>query len=212
MAHTYPDGFIPLGEAFRQLLCATQGHDAVVQLIEEAVTDDERNEHLVCYDGIARKVERRMRDALADGPLHPHVRTANGCIEKLVEREEFRRAAFGIPALDSVADPVISPGVDTGGRPVLLRTDVFEEWRTLEVDLFRSGAPGRPSAIRLVEIEHERRLDCGEAAKGVTEEADLLKAWLDRNHPHAPRTTAKTIENRIRSAHRKHRMSTTSVS
>jgi hypothetical protein len=207
MAHTYPDEFIPLGDAFKLALSDAEGHDAIIRLIEIAETDEERAQHLICYDAAARQVERRMRDALADGPLHPYVRTDNG-IERLVERDEFRQAAFGVPTIDSVAEPVTNPGVDTDGRPVLLRTNVFETWRTPDIDLFRSGGPGKPSAIRLVEIEHGRRLDCDEAAVSVKEEAAHLKAWLDRTYPHAPRTTAKTIENRIRGAHRGHSAST----
>jgi hypothetical protein len=207
MAHTYPAGFIPLGEAFKWALSDAEGHDAVVRLIEEAGSDEERARHIILYDDIARQVERRMRDALADGPLHPHVRTADNGIERLVDREDFRQAAFGVAGIDSVADSIMNPGVETDGRPVLLRTEAFEKWRTPAIDLFRSGGPGKPSAMRLVEKEHRRRLDGGEAAKNVGEEAAHLKIWLDGTYPSAPQTTAKTIENRIRGAHRKHSMS-----
>lgn len=148
-----------------------------------------------------------MRDALADGSLQTFVRTPNNHVERLVEREDWRREAFGIPNLESVADPVLNPGVDTDGQPVLVRVDDFREWLTSvrhEVNPFRSGAPGKPSAIQLVEAEHKRRLDCGEALTRVSKEAAHLKAWLESKYPDAPPTTVKTIENRIRVAHRQH--------
>jgi hypothetical protein len=148
-----------------------------------------------------------MRDALADGLLQTFIQASNNAVERLVEREEWRQEAFGIPNIESVADPVLNPGVDTEGRPVLVRINDFREWLTSvrhEVNPFRSGAPGKPSAIRLVEAEHKRRLDRGEALAKVSKEATYLKAWLDSSYPDAPRTTAKTVENRIRAAHRQY--------
>jgi hypothetical protein len=41
------------------------------------------------------------------------IRTSGNQIEQLVDREEWRQEAFGIPGLDNVAHPVTNPGVDT---------------------------------------------------------------------------------------------------
>lgn len=68
-----------------------------------------------------------------------------------------------------------------------------------------TGAPGRPSGMHLVEREHARRCAEGRALGPVAQEAAELAAWFRRAHPDAPPPTAKTIENRIRSAHRRHR-------
>jgi hypothetical protein len=178
-----------------------------LQLIAEAKTEDESDQLFVSLDVLGRRVERLMRDALADGLLQTFVRTPNNSVERLVEREKWRKEACGIPSIESVADPVLNPGVDTDGQPVLVRIDDFREWLTSvrhEVNPFRNGAPGKPSAIQLVEAEHKRCLDRGEALPKVSKEAAHLKAWLDSNYPDAPRMTAKTIENRIREAHRHH--------
>lgn len=71
-----------------------------------------------------------------------------------------------------------------------------------------TGTPGRPSSMHLVEREHARRCAEGEAegeAQGpVAREAAHLAEWLRAAHPEAPPPTAKTIENRIRAAHRRH--------
>jgi hypothetical protein len=207
MAHTCPDGYMPLAEAFEEALSALENRDSLLQLISDAKTEDECDQLFIDLDALGRRVERLMRDALADGLLPTFVRTPNNTVERLVEREEWRKEAFGMPNLESVADAVLNPGVDTGGRPVLLKVDDFLKWLSSvrhDVNPFRSGAPGKPSAIQLVEAEHKRRLDCGEALTKVSKEAAHLEVWLNGKYPDAPRTTAKTIENRIREAHRRH--------
>jgi hypothetical protein len=67
---------------------------------------------------------------------------------------------------------------------------------------YKTGAQGRPSPIQLVEREAERRRASGEAVDNLTEEAKSLHVWCKREHPNAPTPTSKTIENRIRHAHR----------
>lgn len=67
-----------------------------------------------------------------------------------------------------------------------------------------TGAPGRPSGMHLVEREHARRCAEGRALGSVGREAAQLAAWFRAEHPGAPPPTAKTIENRIRAAHRRH--------
>jgi hypothetical protein len=212
MAHTCPEGYMPLGDAFTQALCVLEDREAILRQINEATTDEARSEYFAKYDILERRVERRMRDALADGSLPAFIRTSDNQIEQLVDREEWRQEAFGIPGLDNVAHPVTNPGVDTDGQPVLVRIDNFQEWLTGErhkINPFRSGAPGKPSSIRVVELEHRRRLAAGETIESVVKEAAHLKDWLDRNYPDAPKTTEKTIENRIREAHRRRSLTPT---
>jgi hypothetical protein len=205
MAHTCPAGYIPLSDAYAEALSVLEDPDAILRQINEAETDDARSEYFEKHDIMHRRVERQMRDAIANGFLHPFIRTSDNQIERLVDREEWRREAFGIPGLDNVAHPVTNPGVDTDGQPVLVQIDNFREWLTgarHQINPFRSGAPGKPSAIRIVEREHQRRLASGETIKSVGKEAACLKDWLDNHYPDAPETTKKTIENRIRGAHR----------
>jgi hypothetical protein len=57
--------------------------------------------------------------------------------------------------------------------------------------------------MHLVHEEHQHRLDSGEAERSVVAESKLLAAWLRNTHPHAPKLTAKAIENNIRDRHRK---------
>jgi len=66
----------------------------------------------------------------------------------------------------------------------------------------QTGAPGRPSSMHLVEREHQVRCDRGEAEASIGREAEVLEAWLRDNHPDAPRSSAKTIANRLRHQHR----------
>lgn len=61
----------------------------------------------------------------------------------------------------------------------------------------RSGAPGRPTSMHLVEIEFRRRMDLGLSSSTNTEEAETLSKWLLDSHPTKPRLTAKTIRNHL---------------
>jgi hypothetical protein len=66
---------------------------------------------------------------------------------------------------------------------------------------YRTGAPGRPSAIQHVEREAERRRNEGEALTPIAAEAEELRKWCATTHPAAPTPSSKTIENRIRRSH-----------
>jgi hypothetical protein len=66
-----------------------------------------------------------------------------------------------------------------------------------------TGAPGRPTSMHLIRVEHRRRLDAGEAHESLAEEAKHLATWLAQQHPAAPQPTTKTVENAIREAHRR---------
>ena len=207
MVHTYPEGFIPVGDAFAQALELREDYTALLRAIDEATKDAERHEHINKHDASVRRVEKLMRNALADGHLQAFTRRGqNGQIEQIVDREEFRREFFGVPGIENLPHHLSNPGPDTDGQPVLLEISNFREWLTKSrhaIDPFRTGGPGKPSAIRVVEREHQRRLSCGEALPKVSKEAAILKEWLDRTYPDAPNITAKTIENHIRGAHRK---------
>ena len=207
MVHTYPEGFIPVGDAFAQALELIEDYTALRRAIDEATKDAERHEHINKHDVSVRRVEKLMRNALADGHLQAFTRRGqNGQIEQIVDREEFRRESFGVPGIENLPHHLSNPGPDTDGQPVLLEISNFRKWLTMSrhaIDPFRTGGPGKPSAIRVVEREHQRRLSCGEALPKVSKEAAILKEWLDRTYPDAPNITAKTIENHIRGAHRK---------
>jgi hypothetical protein len=205
MAHSCPEGYLPINEAFEQACSVWEGCQEPARLVDEAHTDDELADRLDKYDAARRRVERLLRAALDGGQLHPFYRAPNGQIERLLDREEWRREAFGVSDIDNIPHHVTSPGPDTEGQPVLLKISNFQEWLTAhryEINPFRTGLPGRPTAVQLIEAEHRRRIDSGEALAKVGEEAKHLEKWLVTTHPRAPRTTAKTIENRIRKAHR----------
>jgi len=206
MVHTYPEGFIPVGDAFAQTLGLIENYTALLRAIDEATTDAERHERINTHDAAVRRVEKLMRNALADNHLQAFTRNQNGQIEQIVDREDFRRDSFGVPGIENVPHHLTNPGPDTDGRPVLLKISNFREWLTMHrqaIDPFRTGGPGKPSAIKVVAREHQRRLSCSETLSKVRDEASYLKKWLDATYPEAPNITAKTIENHIRSAHRK---------
>ena len=78
MAHTYPNGFIPLGDAFMRALSALEDCTPLAHLIDEAITDDERDGRINKYDAVVRRVERLMRNAIADGTCRRLSRRGTG--------------------------------------------------------------------------------------------------------------------------------------
>ena len=66
----------------------------------------------------------------------------------------------------------------------------------------RSGAPGRPTSMHIIEAEFERLRAAGELPSTLAETARNLAEWLKRTYPTYPPATAKTIETRIRAAFR----------
>jgi hypothetical protein len=96
------------------------------------------------------------------------------------------------------------------GIPLLVEREAFERFLDeVEVDAGsaqqaepdtsdRTGAPGRPSSMHLVEAEFDRRVSAGESWKSKLAVADDLAAWLRREHPRMPKLTSKTILNRLR--------------
>ena len=123
MVHTYPEEFIPVGDAFIQALFAIEDCAALFRSIDEAETNAERGDLFDKYDAMKRRVERRVRDEIAYGDLPPFVRGQTGQFERLVNREGFRQESFGAPGIENVPH-----GVDTGGQPVFLRTADFRRW------------------------------------------------------------------------------------
>jgi hypothetical protein len=64
---------------------------------EEARTSEESQQSFHNYDVVGRRVERRMRDALADGSLPTFIRTPHNTMERLIEREPWRQEAWCCP-------------------------------------------------------------------------------------------------------------------
>jgi hypothetical protein len=226
MALTYPEdeSYLLIADAFEEAVKALC--PAPTNLIESwtlppsnaassAENQDPRKANFFEIDDDARcRIEKLMRDAIADGELGLFVKAGSNRLERLVEREDFRQMSFGIPGFENVPHHLTSPGEDTSSQAVCLRKSDFHKWlseqRGESLDPFHTGAPGKPTAKRLVQQEHERRLKAAEGHGKVSKEASALKAWLDRKYPEAPPMSEKTIENAIREPHRKHWLPQTS--
>jgi hypothetical protein len=68
--------------------------------------------------------------------------------------------------------------------------------------VYVTGGPGRPSSRPFFTAEFHRRAEMGLVEDTLAAEVRALKTWLDTNHPNAPSTEEKTIENAIRAKHR----------
>lgn len=67
---------------------------------------------------------------------------------------------------------------------------------------YRSGAPGKPSSMHLVEQEFEARCARGEVEASISREAQVLYEWRLMMHPSSLKLTAKTIRVRIAASFR----------
>lgn len=101
---------------------------------------------------------------------------------------------------------------DKWDRLSVLKSDVAAHWpfgKDAKPDapvlsLDRTGAPGRPSAMHLVQSEFQRRCAAGQVESSLTQEGVVLAAWLKSVHPTLRPATPRTIENGIRAAYRKY--------
>jgi hypothetical protein len=96
--------------------------------------------------------------------------------------------------------------VDRGGprwrRLMVLRSDVARLWPFEAPEPLRTGAPGRPTSMQLIERELETRAAQGALEQTLAEQARVLETWLKVEHPEHPRARTKTIENGIRTRFR----------
>jgi hypothetical protein len=86
--------------------------------------------------------------------------------------------------------------------PAAARTPHVEENERSTIDtlsIYRTGAPGRPSAIQFVERKWRERRDAGQALDSLSAEAKALNAWCAEKHLNIAAPAPGTIENRIRS-------------
>ena len=83
---------------------------------------------------------------------------------------------------------------------------VFKFW-PFELDRarYRSGGPGRPTSMHLVEQEFRSRRDRNIVAPSIKAESEALAQWLKERYPDAPPLRPKTIKNRLASEYRQWR-------
>jgi hypothetical protein len=135
-----------------------RGRDLCKRIADETITDDERataeaelsvadteladteavlNDKLAVrtdkYAAEERRIERLMRDALADGLLLTWIEGPDGQPKCLLDREAeaWRKEAFGSANIASIPDlevPSFNPGPDTEGKPAFVEKSVFENW------------------------------------------------------------------------------------
>lgn len=127
--------------------------------------------------------------------------------ERLAAYDEVTRSAIvagEIPgfALDCQSFTLSAPRHP--GAVLFRRVDLESLWPSrIPARPLSLGEPGRPAKGReLYVAEHGRRLASGETYPTVKAEAEFLANWMKREHGSVQQPTAKTIENRIRTAHR----------
>jgi hypothetical protein len=152
--------------------------------------------------------------ALWDGQLKPYI-LQGGAVMKLGRGPDDYDLAVGRDPWDKSRETgellkewrtwFLSGRVANGGRyngcRVFIRTSELEDWMCAAPGIehiYKTGAPGRPTSMQLVEQEHTRRVCAGETAPSIKAEARYLEKWRKDTHPAAPRLTAKTIENKLR--------------
>jgi hypothetical protein len=86
---------------------------------------------------------------------------------------------------------------------MVFKADVARYWPFAATLDYRTGAPGRPSSMYLVEEEYRARWHRSEAETSISAEAAALADWLATEHPDAPRLKPKTIANKLRDEHRR---------
>ena len=151
-----PLGHLALGDAFQQAFEALENVDAL------RVGDDVDFSR---YDEAVRRVERRMRNALADDEICPRVRDpATELPVGLADREKWCVMSFTGLGLDTYVQRLTNPGPNTNGLPVGLDNLEFKKWLNKELGKSElvEGASSRASASWTKDLRGMRR-DVAEA-------------------------------------------------
>ena len=83
------------------------------------------------------------------------------------------------------------------------RDDAFALWgspdgASTQQPAVRSGLPGKPTSKHLYLQKLEARIETGEVAGSLEQEATFLKDYLERTYPEAPSSGLSAIRNNIR--------------
>jgi hypothetical protein len=73
----------------------------------------------------------------------------------------------------------------------------------------RTGAPGRPSSMHLIEQQFEQRVTAGQVMPSLSAQANDLHDWFRTQHPERPSPTPATIANRLRLQYKKAKIEAT---
>jgi hypothetical protein len=187
MAYACPDDFITVAEAFEQAvkaLCTVSALSVESWTPERSAENEEPREpnSFEKYDEERRRIERLMRDAIADGDLGAYILTISGQFERLIERECFRQMSLGIPGFENVPHHLTSPGPDTDGQPVLLKKNDFRNWITQFGKAKRSGRKPKfdwDDAKAFAQQEWNKRGPFNNVDTGWKSNADLERLVAD---------------------------------
>lgn len=224
--HFTPTGYIGLPDAVRAIWRALHGDamDQPIPLSREEERDDQiarvltpeaAEDHI--SDGREQFKESRevLLAALTDELLHAEVDEPTGAERYTVPVWIWQSSAAHTTITTGLLE--IHSGSLMHWRkfhhcPCFIQRAAFDDWleTTLgatekdvsQPDIYRTGAPGRPSIIHLIEDEYDRRAIRREVRGTLSAEADDLAKWAAKTHPRAPSITSKTIQNRLRDKYR----------
>ena len=186
-----PDDLSVWQDAFAQLLARIASEDVAIT----GVRDGEReklNGHMFAGISVDYPFSDTPFSLLVSDELY-----LSSCV--YIDEEHWRKGWN---------DSLQTPRGCKWSKLMVLKSDVAHHWPHSLVQsptgtgLYRSGGPGKPSAMHLVRAEHRARWERREAAESVREGSRSLSRWLHDVHPTAPPLTPKAIENRIRDEHR----------
>jgi len=156
-----PRGHIWLRDAWEQALEALEDYSKLTIALDETwppnVEEDPRDEAAAACQNARYRVERRMRDALADRELIAlTIDLRTGLMGELPDREKWRSmslSGLGGVGLSTLINAVENPGPLTG-LPVIINKNNLRQWLNNERGQPSKTIPsGRPPEFRWSEIK-----------------------------------------------------------
>jgi hypothetical protein len=74
--------------------------------------------------------------------------------------------------------------------------------KTMQPDIGRTGAAGRPTIMHIIKSELVARAQRGELKPTLAAESELLRGWAAEKYPNAPTPKAKALQNSLRDVYR----------
>ena len=214
------------GTADIDKLCRLAGLEVVTQRgqqrrVRGTNPEDSRRPRVIRIDELSEEVERQIGRLLFNSVIHDYLtRLLNGQLQATgvwegdlatLERRKVPGNWWSRDIVVRIPDCEIweQTGRDRRGRErrwsdvrVTSNDTARDDTEESNSVPLRSGAPGRPTSMHLIEQKFKERAKQGVLKPTLEAEAKFLASWLKKNHPNAHPATAKTIANRLRSRYR----------
>ena len=179
----------PAAELLRKEFATLKGTGALEQL-ERLIEAQRHSQRTEPADGMKVRLQQHVSRVLGQNDVD---RIQKHAAELAREREDSRkREEQTLEVLRAIQRELADE------RKQRKSLELLVEKHEEELELYRTGAPGRPGSSHLVVDEFKKRAARGEVEGTLADQSRVLAQWLRNAHPQAHPITPGRIENVLR--------------